>query len=129
MDLAAGHDAGHGVPDSRLDARRLVGDDQDVLAVIALEILSLIGREPDREVVVIAELELGRIQFWIRNFCALNQPMDFRPELRSHLPLSGRGRKHNAFVIACQPPQGPNRQRESLADPVTGFHRGSAVGL
>ena len=72
MDLAAGHGAGDGVPNPRLDAWRFVGDDQDVLAVIALEILGLVGREPEREVVVIAELELGSIQFRIRDFCALD---------------------------------------------------------
>jgi hypothetical protein len=53
MDLAAGHGAGDGVPDSRLDPWRLVGDDQDLLAVIALKIFGLVGRKSERKIVVI----------------------------------------------------------------------------
>ena len=45
---------------SGLDSGRLVGDDQDVLAVIALKVFGLVGRETDREIVVVAELEFGR---------------------------------------------------------------------
>jgi hypothetical protein len=56
---AAGHGAGHRVPNSRFDARGFVGDNQHILAVVALEVFGLIGREPNRKIMVVAELELG----------------------------------------------------------------------
>jgi hypothetical protein len=43
--------------------------------VIALEILGLVGREADREVVVVAELEFGRLQFRIGDFGSFDQPV------------------------------------------------------
>jgi hypothetical protein len=61
MNRAAGPRAGDGVPDARFDPRRLVGNDQDELGVIALEILGLIGGKADGEVVVIAEQNLNSV--------------------------------------------------------------------
>jgi hypothetical protein len=40
-----------GFPDSGLYSGGFVGNDQNMLAVIALEVLALIGREADREIV------------------------------------------------------------------------------
>jgi hypothetical protein len=127
--VAPGHRSGHGIPDARLDARRLVGDDQNELAMIALKVLRLIGRKPNREVVVVAEFKFGGFQFWIRNFGAFYEPVDFRPELGSHLALSGRRRQDDPLGVACQPPQRRNRDRECLPDSVTGLHCGSPVTL
>jgi hypothetical protein len=86
VDSAAGHGAGNRVPNTRLDPRRLVGDDQNLLAVVALEVLGLIGRESQSEIVVIAEFQLGRVQFGIGDFGAVDEPVDLRPQLRAHLP-------------------------------------------
>ena len=85
MNLPAGHGACHSVPNARLDPGRFIRDDQHVLAVIALKVLRLISREADREIVVIAEFEFGRLQFGIGDFRAFDEPVDFRPELRPHL--------------------------------------------
>jgi hypothetical protein len=51
MHLAAGHHPGDGIPDARLNAGRLVRDDQHVLAVVTLEIFCSIGRESESEIV------------------------------------------------------------------------------
>src|SRR5208282_376476 len=105
MDLPSGHRSSHGVPDSRLNSRCLVCDDQDVLAVIALKVLALIGRETNREVVIVAELQLGGLELGVGNLGAFDQSMDLRPELRTHLTLRRRSREDDALMIARKTPE------------------------
>ncbi len=80
---------------------RLIGDDQDVLAVIALKVLGLISRKAHGEVMLAAQLEFGRSQQQrVGHLGALDQPMDLGPQLGPHLPLGGRGGQHDAVLVA-----------------------------
>src|ERR1035437_6440820 len=129
MNVAASHGAGNCVPDAGLDAGRLVGDDQPILAVIALEVLSLIGREADGEIVVVPKFEFGRLKLRIGHFGPLGGTMDLEPQLSFYLPLSGRGRKNDAFRIAGQPPQSRISECEGFANSVAGLDRSAASML
>jgi hypothetical protein len=104
MNRSSSHGSGNRIPNAGCDAGRLIGDDQDVFAVIALEVLGLVGREANSEIVFVPKLDFRCLQGWIRNSGALDRSMNFRPQLRSDLSLSGRGRKHHALMVPRQPP-------------------------
>ena len=76
MHPTARHGARDRVPYAGLDARRLVRDDQDVLAMIALEIRSPIGRETQGEVAVVTQPELGILEFRVMNLRLRDEAMN-----------------------------------------------------
>lgn len=52
VDVAAGRDASHRVPDGGFDAWSFICNYQDVLAMVSLEVLGLVCGQPERKVVV-----------------------------------------------------------------------------
>jgi hypothetical protein len=104
MNRSSSHGSGNRIPNAGCDAGRLIGDDQDVFAVIALEVLGLVGREANSEIVFVPKLEFGRLQRRIRDFGPLDRPTNLGPQLRPNLALGRRGRKNNALRIPRQPP-------------------------
>ena len=95
--------------------------------MIALKVFSLIGREPKGEIVVVAELEFGRLKFWEWNSRVIDKSMYFGPQLSSYLTLGGRSREHDTVAIARKPPENCCCQRERLSNRVASFYCRSAV--
>jgi len=70
--VASDRDADHRVPDFQFDAARFICNDQDVLAMVSLEVLGLVYGQPSRKVVVASQLQLNPIELGVGNLRARN---------------------------------------------------------
>ena len=124
-----GHHRLHRLVDGLGDPLGLVHHHQHVLAVEALELVGVVGRQP-QGVAVLRQVPAG-VQHppaqHIRR--APVQPVNLPPQHVAHLPEGRRGAEHDGWVVGVDIPQHGHRGGEVLAQAVARLHRHAPLAL